>query len=73
MRTKDGGERADFEVPPKSPLRDGMLGLQSMIAIATGKRDSIPRYQLVDDGVPGDVPILHSPGQIKKNRVRKNG
>jgi hypothetical protein len=29
------------------------------------ERDTRPRYQLVDDGVPDDVPVLYSPGQLR--------
>jgi hypothetical protein len=29
------------------------------------ERDTRPRYQLVDDGVPDDAPVLHSPGQLR--------
>lgn len=34
------------------------------------ERDTRPRYQLVDDGVPDDVPVLHSPGQRGLNHQR---
>ena len=30
--------------------------------------DNLPRYQLVDDGVPDGLPILHSPGQPRGMR-----
>jgi hypothetical protein len=29
------------------------------------ERDNRPRYQLVDDGVPDDAPVLHSPGRLR--------
>lgn len=56
-------------LPPRSPLRETVL---SAFNTAGGRRErEMPRYQLVDEVAHGDdVPILHSPGQLRHNRAR---
>lgn len=69
-----GGVDEEVEIPPKSPLRESMQvgGLSS----AVGRRnpdDGVRRYQLVDEIVGDDIPILHSPGQLRHSRQKRSG
>ncbi|KAH7309331.1 hypothetical protein BKA65DRAFT_543536 [Rhexocercosporidium sp. MPI-PUGE-AT-0058] len=51
-RNEDGSGSPEWAVPPRSPLRSER----------TRESDGLQRYQLVDEVVGDDVPILHSPG-----------
>jgi len=58
----EGGNRSpEWAVPPKSPLREERRRGD----------DGVQRYQLVDEVVGDDVPILHSPGQLRQGRGRR--
>lgn len=60
--TSTGGNRSpEWAVPPKSPLREERRRGD----------DGVQRYQLVDEVVGDDVPILHSPGQLRQGRGRR--
>jgi len=71
--SRDGDESPEIAIPPKSPLRQSRI-LGNMAGMSTGGRspvdDAKPRYQLVDEVVErDDVPILHSPGQLRYSRI----
>lgn len=58
----EGGNRSpEWAVPPKSPLREERRRGD----------DGVQRYQLVDEVVGDGVPILHSPGQLRQGRGRR--
>ncbi|KAK0112686.1 hypothetical protein ONS95_014425 [Cadophora gregata] len=60
-----GNRSPEWAVPPKSPLREERR--------RRGREDDdgVQRYQLVDEVVGDDVPILHSPGQLRMGRGRR--
>lgn len=70
MRGASTGEGSpEFGVPPRSPLREAIAA--SLSAAVAGKRgDDVQRYQLVDEVLGDDVPILHSPGRLRRGRAR---
>ncbi|KAG4428086.1 hypothetical protein IFR05_016430 [Cadophora sp. M221] len=59
-RNGDGSGSPEWAVPPRSPLRSERRR----------EDDGVPRYQLVDEVVGDDVPILHSPG-LRLGRARR--
>jgi hypothetical protein len=69
----DGGGDEEVQIPPKSPLRESMkvAGLGS--AVGRSPDDDVRRYQLVDEVVGDDIPILHSPGQLRHSRQKSSG
>jgi hypothetical protein len=78
----DGDASPEIEIPLRSPLRQsriwsGNAGLGNMttVTVATSPvDDKKKRYQLVDDVVArDDVPILHSPGQLRHSRLGRRG
>lgn len=65
-------DEEEVEIPPKSPLRESMI---AGLGAAVGRKspdDERPRYQLVDEVVGDDVPILHSPGQLRHSRQKRS-
>ncbi|KAH9213237.1 hypothetical protein DL95DRAFT_447130 [Leptodontidium sp. 2 PMI_412] len=59
-RNGDGSGSPEWAVPPRSPLRSERRT----------EDDGVPRYQLVDEVIGDDVPILHSPG-LRQGRARR--
>ncbi len=72
---RSGDGSPEWAVPPRSPLREGIGASLSAAVSGRGmedRSDGIQRYQLVDEVVGEDVPILHSPGRLRQSRARRD-
>ncbi|KAL2066071.1 hypothetical protein VTL71DRAFT_2142 [Oculimacula yallundae] len=69
-RSAGGGDGSpEWDVPPRSPLRSERLSAGGEGGVRVG--DGVQRYQLVDEVVRDDVPILRSPGLRQGRGVRR--
>lgn len=65
----DSGQRSPLRETIRANLAAAAAGVMSRVE---RERDERPRYQLVDEVVGHNVPILHSPGQLRGQKAKRS-